>query len=407
MTTRLLSTGHQSSMAAASSSAALLADVPARFLASCTVDWRALEAAFLSCLNSGSSVTSSSSLSHSFSAGGAAVTTSTTAKTALSSSSTTSAAATTTAAAIVSSVLATTQRLLGQGHAEEAQYGAQTALRYAERVHGASSAVVVEAQLLVAKAAYAVQQFSQCEQFLAMARWGASRQPSTPLAIRAELHLYEGLLYASTRRLEDAVKALSTHVYYVCLDHTPLSYFSRDVTATASPPAAADQGAFCLAATTGYLQLGNVFAALGRMDAALACFDAVVASWSAFLLSVAPELVSNPLHQRPGGAGNENERYDDELEKESEKEEKRLPADVTSEDGVRALARVLDVRISRFGREDQRVAEAHEVLGNLLLWTGDAEKAREHLVSAYEITRLALGDDHPHSTALMQRILQL
>lgn len=250
-------------------------------------------------------------------------------------------------AALITNVVADCNRLLESGLFEEAAFGATISLKMSELLFGNTSHNLIPSYLIIAKTNYAVQKFKKCEQFLSLAHWAVVKHPTAVSSkIRAELHLYMGLLYASTQRLDEAVENLSLHVYYTALDYGPH--------ATQCAP--------------GYLQLGNVFAAKNQIDAAVAAYDKVESIWKAFM--EAPQ----PLEG------------------------------ISADDALRCISRIVDVKIQRYGTEDVRTADSQWLLGKMYKWCGEGEKARDFFVAAYEVLRTQLGETHDQSVAILAEI---
>ncbi|RKO86379.1 hypothetical protein BDK51DRAFT_24407, partial [Blyttiomyces helicus] len=183
---------------------------------------------------------------------------------------------------------------LFEGQYDLAIPAALQALRFAMDVYGQNSIEIVPSYLLLGEASIGLQQYTQAEDYLSLAKWAVLKAEHCAHGIRAQLHRNFGLLYSSQGNYEEALNQLAqdvrqwggggestdrisscrlTFVFNLQIYHASLT-----------------RGPEHISVSGGYFQLGNVFHKQNRIDHATAVFDKVVSIWKSALKSLAEPL---------------------------------------------------------------------------------------------------------------------
>lgn len=245
------------------------------------------------------------------------------------------------------------QKFLVQRMFDLAIPAALEALRFSHQLYGEKSIELVPAYLLLAEANLGLGKFNQAEQFLSLANWSVLNTPDCSNVIRSQLHRNFGKLYASQDKLDEALRQLSSDIYYSSLEMGP------EHVDTAG----------------GYFHMANIFYSQHRIENSLALYDKVVDIWYKFLASVR-----------------------------NNRELINVLGEAQLAEAMDMLQQILTLRIRTLGENHIAVGEARYTVGLLFLFMSENAKAQESISQALRNYQEHLGPDHP-STKDVQEVL--
>ncbi|CCW68942.1 unnamed protein product [Phytomonas sp. Hart1] len=263
---------------------------------------------------------------------------------------------------------------LFQGKAEEAEVAGMQTLRLRERFYGPKDLQLVPVYFHLARVKQYMKKYQESEEMLLLAQFLIlKKQEEVSISTKAELHQTFGLLYASDKKLENAIKHLSCASYYFSCMYGPQHVLT----------------------TFSYFDLGNVFAANSNIENSMATYDTIKEIWYSYLVDVLNEIV-------------QKKKESEKLKKYEDGEENRKLVYASKQafgaENLTVTSKMLNgiynIQKERFQVLHPTPTRSEFILGLFLLWVEDDSEAEVHMIEAHKASQVFYGERHPVVTEI-------
>ncbi|XP_019628137.1 PREDICTED: zinc finger MYND domain-containing protein 12-like [Branchiostoma belcheri] len=238
----------------------------------------------------------------------------------------------------------TGQKLLFEGHHEQAVPAAMQSLRFSIDVYGLSSIELVPSYLILGEASIGLGRLQQAEEYLAQAEWTVLKTPECSSAIKSKLYRNLGLLFAAKGNYDEARHQLANDIYYASEEFGPHDIHTAG----------------------GYFHMANVFFRMNRMDVADSLYAEVTNIWHQHLSQLIRWRLKTPV--TPSGIGPAVE---------GEQEEEGGLDEAQEAEAIQVLNSIHDMREQLAHQNPLGLANVCHTLTMLYYLLNDMDKARE------------------------------